>query len=1201
MMNKFKVFLLLTFMALGLSSDATHLMGGSLTYTYLSTFSNGGTSYNKYKVTLKIYRDCTPRTDGQPLVEFDDQVTLGIYYNDPLKNLYQSVTSEQLQQNSITPPWDNSCPNKPKYCVMEGVYTWVISVPSYAKGYHLYWTRCCRNAQQNVAWEMGQGYYAFIPPTDIKNSSPYFTQLPVPFICIGDTIDYPNTTTDIDGDSLVYSFEWPYNGGDKNAPSPLPTSTLPSPLPKVQYNSGYSVSKPFGTKGIATINTATGLCKYFIPAVGNYSVAVEVKEYRKGVLIGVVRRDVQLIATDLCEKNFTPKLVSGAITTQEVIEGEELCFDIKFKDTSTQNVTLKGWGDPIDGTGRVYGKPAYASKINTTGSGGASSTFCWTPACGLASDQPYFITVEAKDNGCPFKSAIIDIFITVKPFIVKGEIKGNNPVCLNKITVYNATYKPSYQYEWSVENGVINSGQGTSTVRISWNSVGKGRIILKEKNALGCPSVPDTLDITILPPTPTKPISGDTIVCEYEKGVAYSIPNTAGSTYEWIVQNGNIVSGQGLNAISVDWGVHFDGKVSVIETSKYGCASDTMSLSVYISTPITGEFDGTPSVCPNVPGVAYSVPFTAGSTYLWFVVGGKQSAGGNTNAIRVDWGNAGNGMVKLVEINKYGCIGDTLYYPVLINWKLEGQQPDGDSIVCAFTSQVPYLVHKTNRSVYSWIVNGGTLTSGNGTNTIMVDWGAAGQGLVIVTEVSFDSVNMINCSSDPDTLPVRIAELPSARKIKGDFEFCESDHLHFYSVQGNLGSTYIWKVDTTVVGTTADTLSLAFPLAGNYTLSFTEITKDSCIGNTYDSLIVVHPVPKGGPIDGDSILCYPSFTGYTYTTSGLDESVFHWMTYNGTITTGQGSNSVTVDWKDYNPASVSVVEVSKYNCAGDTVRLPVFLDHPTIVLDYITVGIQNDQVIELYWQLNNAPRYNSKILVYKRAANTNQNFTFVDSVSAAETTYTDIRVRVNDSAYEYILKITDLCGNIWETKPHTSILLKGNKFEGDSAYDSWLLWTKYRGWLRGVLNYSIIRKMGDAAYETYEVKDDTTSYYTNGLESYTQCYRSKGYQRNGNYISYSNTVCINFDPIVWIPNAFSPNDDNVNDFFLLKGGALKSFNIKIYNRWGAQLFESDDLNNSWDGNFHDKPCQMDVYVYVVKYWGANNILETRTGQIHLLR
>lgn len=68
-----------------------------------------------------------------------------------------------------------------------------------------------------------------------------------------------------------------------------------------------------------------------------------------------------------------------------------------------------------------------------------------------------------------------------------------------------------------------------------------------------------------------------------------------------------------------------------------------------------------------------------------------------------------------------------------------------------------------------------------------------------------------------------------------------------------------------------------------------------------------------------------------------------------------------------------------------------------------------------------------------------------------------------------------------------------------------------------------------------------------------------------------------------VPNAFSPNGDGLNDRYCLRGWdeCLKSFNVKIFDRWGELLFESDDANFCWDGSFKGDILPSGTYVYVI--------------------
>ncbi|MDQ3048607.1 MAG: choice-of-anchor L domain-containing protein [Bacteroidota bacterium] len=82
------------------------------------------------------------------------------------------------------------------------------------------------------------------------------------------------------------------------------------------------------------------------------------------------------------------------------------------------------------------------------------------------------------------------------------------------------------------------------------------------------------------------------------------------------------------------------------------------------------------------------------------------------------------------------------------------------------------------------------------------------------------------------------------------------------------------------------------------------------------------------------------------------------------------------------------------------------------------------------------------------------------------------------------------------------------------------------------------------------------------------------------------SLCIDIDPefTFYIPNAFSPNQDGINDDFYGKGEHIQDFEMFIYDRWGNMIFYADDINEHWTGkaNHGSEIAQQDVYVYVVK-------------------
>lgn len=119
----------------------------------------------------------------------------------------------------------------------------------------------------------------------------------------------------------------------------------------------------------------------------------------------------------------------------------------------------------------------------------------------------------------------------------------------------------------------------------------------------------------------------------------------------------------------------------------------------------------------------------------------------------------------------------------------------------------------------------------------------------------------------------------------------------------------------------------------------------------------------------------------------------------------------------------------------------------------------------------------------------------------------------------------------------------------------------------------------------------------------------------GDYsVSVSNGFCTVTDTIklndcgseLWCPTAFTPNSDGLNDSFHPKCQSfLSSYQIRIYTRWGQQIFESNSLDISWDGNYNGTPCQGELYTYYISYSiekGPNEIIrKEKRGSVMLVR
>ena len=86
-----------------------------------------------------------------------------------------------------------------------------------------------------------------------------------------------------------------------------------------------------------------------------------------------------------------------------------------------------------------------------------------------------------------------------------------------------------------------------------------------------------------------------------------------------------------------------------------------------------------------------------------------------------------------------------------------------------------------------------------------------------------------------------------------------------------------------------------------------------------------------------------------------------------------------------------------------------------------------------------------------------------------------------------------------------------------------------------------------------------------------------------------------------IPNAFTPNNDNYNDNFIIKGQNIKSVNGKILNRWGQELFSFANLTVSWDGKYKGNDVSEGVYFYFIIVNYIDGKSETKHGSIEVVK
>lgn len=94
---------------------------------------------------------------------------------------------------------------------------------------------------------------------------------------------------------------------------------------------------------------------------------------------------------------------------------------------------------------------------------------------------------------------------------------------------------------------------------------------------------------------------------------------------------------------------------------------------------------------------------------------------------------------------------------------------------------------------------------------------------------------------------------------------------------------------------------------------------------------------------------------------------------------------------------------------------------------------------------------------------------------------------------------------------------------------------------------------------------------------------------------------------VWLPDAFSPNGDNINDLFTIKSKFdLKIYAFEIFDRWGNQVyrlenFYTNDEYKGWNGQMKNVKLNSGPFIYQIIFEGTNGIKTAKTGVVNLIR
>ncbi len=276
---------------------------------------------------------------------------------------------------------------------------------------------------------------------------------------------------------------------------------------------------------------------------------------------------------------------------------------------------------------------------------------------------------------------------------------------------------------------------------------------------------------------------------------------------------------------------------------------------------------------------------------------------------------------------------------------------------------------------------------------------------------------------------------------------------------------------------------------------------------------------------------------------------------------------------------------------------------PIEVTIVLTATVEDNRNILVRWLHSKEEDFGSyEIYRYENFSGKND-ITYIGATyERNDTVFVDEDVDVHSKSYCYLVVVRDRCGHTSaNSNKGCTIVLDGKSLP--FAFDIW--WNEYNFWENGVQQYNIYRAVDTGYLRHYDVtgpenlfyNDDTLNYDWGGYWYEVLADERAGY----NETSRSNRIYLVQPPLLHVPNAFTPNNDNLNEFWGIVPVFVKTYHLQVYNRWGERVYESTEKKVLWDGFYKGRQAANNVYIYTITFSGWDHSVHHRKGTVTVLK
>lgn len=873
MRKTFTLFVLLIATLLSGDVKADHCAGGELIYRWISD--------STYKFTFKFYRDCSgiaaPATVDLCLSNNCSSVAIT-----PV-TLTQLDTLPDGQRNGAQVY--SGCAGYPSTCSLtsstlpgyqEYWYTGTVILPYRCSNWTFAVPVSARNASVNINGIGAMFYVECKLNSNIAqgNSSPEFTVKPVPYVCINNPYTFNNGVQDADGDSLSYQLLQPQQGSCFASPSPIMFTS-------VAYN---LTNNPLPCANTFVLNPANGQMSFTPSSTGTSTLTLKVNEYRNGVLIGSVMRDIQVRSLALCSPaNPVVSLDSAGITGAHMVNGRleqcagrpmSFCFKARATTTASRLIIRDNAIHVTNGAQITY-SGQYTNDV--------TGCFAWTPGAADTGMRSFAITV--KDSTCaPPGIAISQTYLI--PIYIHSATIGTKDTGLCQGQSVRLNVIGGNNFSWSVLPGgaPLSSLSCTNCASPVATPGVTTKYVVTSDLVSFCNTNRDTIEVKINAVPGVPAVSANSPVC-FDDTLKLSTSSTA-DQYIWSGPGG--FSSGSRNPVRAHALTSYSGTYSLVLRNG-SCPSLPGSVQVVIvdsaKTPvITGD-----SMLCYGETLVLTATSHPGTNYSWTGPNGFTAA---TQTIEINNTSPVNsGAYKVIAgYPSSACVSAEASRAVVVN----------DKIITDFTVSRDHLCQQdtmtvffngTGRSTIHYRYDfgyGAEVVSGSGTQPYVVRYTMEGKNHITL----YSSENGCLDTMKKDIV---VEESPSSA-FHVQPEACIGEVIWLNSHENvAFDLTYNWNFDGAQVidGSGKGPYNISFNTPGYKVIRFAT-ESSSCRSLITSDTVYVHPVPEADirPLSKDQICAGDAVL---LNAVPVPEYSFAWFSGNALIARGATTTGVVAE------------------------------------------------------------------------------------------------------------------------------------------------------------------------------------------------------------------------------------------------------------------------------------------------------------------